>query len=137
MASIYLVVVTLAQGWRDAIALFRQDLPLTAPIIAGFGTQVGLYVHLRGLMRTRQRASGAMVGASGGTSAASMVACCAHRVADLLPVVGASAAASFLAAYKTPLLAIGLATNLVGVAIMLRKWMLLRRQRREGFDEQS
>ncbi len=132
MASIYVVVVTLAQGWRDAVVLFTQDLPLTAPIAMGFGTQIGLYVHLRGLVRRRPRATGAMVGATGGTSAASMVACCAHRVADLLPVLGASAVASFLAAYKVPFMAIGLAMNVVGVAILLGRITRLRRQLATG-----
>ncbi len=127
MASVYAVLVTLAQGsWRDALVLFAQDLPLTAPIALGFGAQVALYVRLRGL----EKSGGRIVAASGGASAASMAACCAHRVADLLPLVGVSAAASLLAAYRTPLLAIGIAANAAGIAIMVRRAIAAKRRLR-------
>ena len=47
-----------------------------------------------------------------------MVACCAHHVADALPILGLTAAATFLANYKTAFLAAGLATNLIGISVM-------------------
>jgi hypothetical protein len=49
-----------------------------------------------------------------------MVACCAHHVADVLPVLGLSAAAAFLAQWKVPFLVIGLLMNLAGILVMLR-----------------
>ena len=49
-----------------------------------------------------------------------MLACCAHHVADLLPLLGLSAAASFLAAYKIPFMLAGLAMNAIGIVIILR-----------------
>jgi len=118
--ALYLIIVSVAQGWQHAIELFGQDAWLVLPIMAGFGTQVGLYTYLRGVLRQRSRASKAMMGAGGGTSTAAMVACCMHHVADLLPLVGLSAAASFLAAYKIPFMLIGLAMNLVGIVFILR-----------------
>lgn len=118
--ALYMTIVTLAQGWEHAVELFGQDAWLVIPIMAGFGTQVGLYTYLRGVLRHGSRASKAMMGAGGGTSTAAMVACCAHHVADLLPLLGLSAAASFLAAYKIPFMLVGLAMNVIGIIIIVR-----------------
>jgi hypothetical protein len=56
-----------------------------------------------------------------------MLACCAHHVADLLPLVGLSAAAVFLNQYKTPLLLVGLGMNLAGIMVIARQLRLARR----------
>ncbi|HEY4687887.1 MAG TPA: hypothetical protein VIK33_01140 [Anaerolineae bacterium] len=118
--ALYMTIVTLAQGWDHAIELFGQDAWLVIPIMVGFGAQVGLYTYLRSVLRQKSRASKAMMGAGGGTSTAAMVACCLHHVADLLPLLGLSAAASFLAAYKIPFMLVGLAMNGVGIVVILR-----------------
>jgi Cu+-exporting ATPase len=119
--SIYFVVLGLVQGWGQAVQLLRQDAYLVAPITFSFGVQVWLYTYLRAIIRATSRSNGALTGASGATSTAAMVACCAHRVADLLPFLGLSAAAGFLAAYKVPFMIFGLAVSLAGIAVMLRR----------------
>jgi hypothetical protein len=53
-----------------------------------------------------------------------MVACCAHHVADVLPLVGLTAAATFLANWKIPFMILGLLTNGVGILVML--WTIYR-----------
>jgi hypothetical protein len=118
--ALYLLIVTIAQGWQHALELFGQDAWLVIPIMIGFGIQVGLYTYLRGVMWRGSRSSKLMMGAGGGTSTAAMVACCAHHVADLLPLLGLSAAASFLAAYKVPFMIIGLAMNMMGIVVIVR-----------------
>jgi len=125
--ALYLTIVTLAQGWQHTIELFRQDAWLVIPIMTGFGAQVGLYTYLRSVMRRGSRSSTVMMGAGGGTSTAAMVACCAHHVADLLPLLGLSAAASFLAAYKIPFMLTGLAMNVIGIVII---WRAIRKEQR-------
>jgi len=136
LTGLYLGIVTtvallgagLAQGWQHATELFWQDRFLVAPIVAGFGTQVGLYTYLKVRLHAASRGSGAVAGA-GGTSTAAMVACCAHHVTDLLPLVGLSAAATFLASYKVPFMLLGLGMNLVGIGLALRtiqrQWRLV------------
>ncbi|HEY64637.1 MAG TPA: hypothetical protein G4O02_08700 [Caldilineae bacterium] len=128
---LYLGIVTLAESWDHALDLFREDAPFVVPIILGFGVQVGLFTHLKlGLhLPDGTRTAGALTGTAGGTSTLAMVACCAHHVTDVLPLVGLSAAAVFLAEYKVWFMAVGLATNLLGILVMLR---LLRRQRRQA-----
>jgi hypothetical protein len=59
------------------------------------------------------------LGASGGTSATAMVACCIHHVTDVLPILGLSAAASFLTRYQRPFMLVGLIMNLIGIGVML------------------
>lgn len=73
--------------------------------------------------------SGALTGASGTTSTLAMVACCAHHVADVLPILGLTAAATFLANYQTAFMLVGLGTTLVGITVMLS---ILIRERRKA-----
>ena len=120
LSGVYLGIVTLAQGWQHAVELFWQDKFLVTPIIVGFGTQIGLYMFLKLGLHAAPHGAGAMAGAGGGTSTAAMVACCAHHVTDILPLVGLSAATTFLANYKVPFMLLGLAMNLVGIGIALR-----------------
>ncbi|MBI2977138.1 MAG: hypothetical protein HYY33_09320, partial [Chloroflexi bacterium] len=100
------------------------------PIILGFGTQVGLYTLLRkGLyMPMRVPAAGATTAAGGGMSTMAMVACCTHHVTDVLPLVGLTTAATFLANWKIPFMVVGLLTNLIGIAVMIRTILKARQQ---------
>jgi len=68
------------------------------------------------------------MGAGGTTSTVAMVACCAHHVTDVLPILGLTAAAAFLAQYRTAFMLVGLGMNLVGIAVML---VILVRERRK------
>lgn len=113
----YLGIITLAQGWGHAIQQLGDDRWFVGAIVAGFGTQVGLFTYLRG-MRTRAAAGG--MAASTSTSTAAMLACCAHHLTDVLPIIGLSGAAVFLNAYKTPLLWLGIVMNLIGIIYLLR-----------------
>jgi hypothetical protein len=61
-----------------------------------------------------------MAAASGGTSTAAMIACCAHHVTDVLPLLGLSGAAVFLAQYKVPFMVVGIVSNAAGIGVMLR-----------------
>jgi hypothetical protein len=124
----YLGVITLAQDWAHAIRQLAEDRWYVAAIAGGFGTQVGLFVYFR---RMHVRAAAGGVAASTGTSTAAMLACCAHHLVDVAPVLGLSGAVIFLNVYKVPLLWLGIATNLLGIAYLLRKIRQQRRMARE------
>lgn len=132
MSGVYLGIVSLAGSPDHALSLFWEDRALVIPILLGFGLQVGLYTLLKtGLyLPVHAPAGGAVTAAGGGVSTAAMVACCVHHVADVLPLVGLSAAAAFLANWKVPFMIAGLATNLLGITLMLRA--LARARRRWG-----
>ncbi len=123
MLGLYVgVVAGLSGSLGHAWELLGTDWPFVTALAGGFGTQVGLYAHLRRL----RRASGAVAGAAGvgtGTSTAAMVACCAHHATDVLPFLSLPAVTGVvgaLAAWRVPLMTLGIATNLVGVGVSLR-----------------
>ncbi|HSO10831.1 MAG TPA: hypothetical protein VLT51_00550 [Anaerolineales bacterium] len=128
IASFYIVILSWAQGWDYASSQFMRDRWYIIPIILGFGVQAALYSILRFRLFIPVTSTGhagsmtpvkGVMGASGGTSATAMVACCIHHVTDVLPILGLSAAASFLTRYQRPFMLVGLAMNLIGIGVML------------------
>jgi len=88
-------------------------------LAAGFGLQLGLFLHIRHTLQQRLAGATAEVAASGAVSTGSMIACCSHGLANLLPFLGVSAAAAFLARYQLPFIVFGVFSNLIGVTIMV------------------
>jgi copper chaperone CopZ len=122
LVGLYLGLVTIAQDWKHATGLLWGDRWLVAAIAAGFGTQIGLYVHLRRLNDLHHKLGQckALAATGTGTSSLGMVACCAHHLTDVLPILGLSAAATLLNQYRIPFMLVGLGANLVGILVMLR-----------------
>lgn len=134
LTGLYFGIVSWAESPQHAAELFWDDRWIVSPIILGFGMQVALYVILkkRLFMRVADTGpSGVLTGASGGMSTAAMVACCAHHVTDVLPILGLTAAATFLAQYRVAFMLVGLGTTLMGITIML---VILFRERRKDFQ---
>jgi hypothetical protein len=50
-----------------------------------------------------------------------MVACCAHHLADLVPLIGATGVAAFLFDWRIPFMLVGVAVNAVAVTIAYRR----------------
>ncbi len=122
----YLLIITLAQGSGHAVEQLATDAPFVILVTLGFGTQVALFTELRSVDR-RHRAAVAVTAAGTGTSAAAMLACCAHHLVDLLPLLGLSAAAVFLDAWKTPLLLAGIGMNALGIVAIAHQLSPARR----------
>jgi uncharacterized membrane protein YiaA len=118
LIGFYLGVITLAQDWFHAWQQLGEDGWFIGVIAIGFGIQIGLFTYLRQL-HARMAASGVV--ASTGTSTAAMLACCAHHLAEILPIIGLSGAAMFLEGYKSELLWLAIVMNLFGVLYLLRK----------------
>ena len=139
MVSIYFGIVSLAEGFSHAIDFFIEDRWLILPLIIGFGIQSALFIILKKQLFvpiSSLGASGTMTGAGGTTSTLGMVACCAHHVTDVMPILGLSAAASFLAEYQTLFMFIGLGTTIVGILVMVR--ILIRaRKKALGYEVSS
>lgn len=122
LVAVYFGIVSWAESPQHALEFFWADRWIVIPIILGFGMQSALYIILKKrlfLPIKETGPSGAMVGAGGATSSLAMVACCAHHVTDVLPILGLTAAAAFLAQYRTLFMLIGLGTTLAGIAVML------------------
>jgi hypothetical protein len=122
LTLLYFGIVSWAEGPQHAIELFWEDRWLVLPIILGFGIQAALYIILKKRLFipvTHTGPSGALTGAGGGMSTVAMVACCAHHVTDVLPILGLTAAAAFLAEYRVAFMLIGLGTTILGIVMML------------------
>ena len=124
LVSLYLGIITVAQDWHHATSQLASDRWWVGAIVLGFGTQVGLFMDLRQLHR---RAAAGGMALSTGTSTAAMLACCAHHLSDVLPIIGVSGAAVFLNEYKTSFLALGVVMNALGIAYLLWKVRAFRR----------
>jgi hypothetical protein len=129
LAGLYFGIVSWAESFDHALGLFWEERWIVVPIILGFGVQMALYTILKKRLFVpvdHPGPSGALTGAGSATSTAAMVACCAHHVADVLPILGLTAAAAFLAEYQTLFMFVGLGTTLFGIAVML---LILLRER--------
>ena len=132
LTGLYFAIVSLAESPSHARQLFWEDRAIVLPIILGFGVQVALYTVLKKRLFVpvaHTGPSGALTGAGGGMSAAAMVACCAHHMTDVLPLVGLTAAATLLAEYRIPFMLIGLGTTITGIVVMS---VILLRERRKA-----
>lgn len=131
IAGIYFGILTWAQGWEYAASQFSLNRWYVLPIWVAFGIQAALYSILRFRLfipTTSTGPAGAVMGTSGGTSVTAMVACCLHHVTDVLPILGLSAAATFLTRYQRPFMLIGLGMEIIGIILML---IVLYRERKK------
>ncbi len=120
LLALFFGALTLTNSFAHALEQFAELWYWVLLLAVGFGIQLGLYTHIR--IQLRERASkGATAGvaASGGVSTVSMIACCAHIVPSVLPLLGVSAAAVFLVQYQLPFILLGVFSNLVGITVML------------------
>ena len=113
----FLIFRLTGMPWSAAVEQFKSLWPWITALVFGFGIQVGLFLHLR---NHHKRGDGKMVAFSGGTSGAAMVACCAHHLTEVLPILGLSAASVFLTQYQIWFLALGVASNILGIGYMLK-----------------
>ena len=114
--SFYLLIASLLGGIDFALDNFAQLWKWMTPLILLFGAQIGLFFYMKEEMHKKATAEAA---ASTGISTASMIACCAHHIADVAPFLGIAALGLFLTKYQTSFLLIGIASNILGMTYML------------------
>lgn len=112
---LYFGALTLVSGWKFTVSQFSEFWYYIVPLAAGFGIQVALYVQLRHVIR-RAKDSGTVLAASGTTSTAAMISCCAHYLVNVAPVLGATGLVAFVAQFQIELFWIGLLFNAMGIA---------------------
>lgn len=116
LLAVYMVILSIAQSPSHALEQLSQDAWFVGLITAGFGLQVGLFVHLR--TNIQSGTSAAVPAGSGAMSTAAMAACCAHHLVDVLPFLGLTAAAVFLDQYRDWIMFAALLMTAFGVAYM-------------------
>ena len=121
-----LIIALSSRSFAHLLDQWRIDALFIALVAAGFGTQMGLYQHVRRVIRGDGRAT-AMAAGGTATSTTAMVACCLHHLSDVVPFLGLSGAATFLIEYKVPVILFSLAANGIGIALMVRTLRHARR----------
>ncbi|HEX4928123.1 MAG TPA: hypothetical protein VFV74_09000 [Burkholderiales bacterium] len=116
LLGLYFGALTLVSGWPFTVEQFGEFWYYIVPLAAGFGVQVGLFVRLRELVAASKSAT--VVAASGTTSTAAMISCCAHYLVNVAPVLGASGLVAFAAQFQVQLFWVGLLFNLAGIAFV-------------------
>ena len=114
---LYFGVLTLVSGWSFTLSQFSDFWYYVVPLAAGFGLQVALFLKLREVV-SRAKEAGALIAASGTTSTAAMISCCAHYLANVAPVLGATGLVAFAAQFQVELFWVGLAFNAAGIAFV-------------------
>ncbi len=116
---IYAGLIALAQDFSHALDQTFDMWYWVLALAGGFGIQAGLFSFIRHRLRQRRAAATGTVAASGGVSAGSMAACCAHHLSDVLPLLGLSGVAIFLVEYQVFFIVVGVLSNIVGITVML------------------
>ena len=114
LLALYFGVLTLVSGWSFTVDQFSEFWYFIVPLAAGFGVQVALFLKLREVV-SRAKEAGAVIAASGTTSTAAMISCCAHYLANVAPVLGATGLVAFAAQFQVELFWVGLAFNAAGI----------------------
>lgn len=114
-----LIIGLSSQSFSHLLTQWRSDVLFIALVTTGFGIQMGLFSHVRRVIRGDGTAAAVTAGSTA-TSTTAMIACCLHHLNDIVPFLGLSGAATFLIDYKTPVVLLSVAANGVGIALMLR-----------------
>jgi Cu+-exporting ATPase len=126
LVAAYFGLLTLASGWKFTVSQFSDFWFYILPLAAGLGVQVALYARLHELLHTSKEA-GAVVAASGTTSTAAMISCCAHYLANVAPVLGATGLVTLAAQYQIEFFWVGAAFNAAGIAYVgYRLWKAMK-----------
>lgn len=120
LLAVYFGVVSLISGMGFAVEQFAKFWYFIVSLALGFGIQVGLYTYLKNLVG-QHGASGKVVAASGTTSTAAMVSCCAHYLTNILPILGVTGFLTVVAEYQVELFWVGLAFNAAGILYVASK----------------
>ncbi len=127
MLGVYLGILSAFQSPAHAFEQLAIDRVWVGLVALGFGTQIGLYTYVRMIVHAA-KATGAtaMAGTGTGTSTLGMIACCAHHLTDITPLVGLmgasglSGAVGFFTEWKYAYIALGLAMNVIGIIVTVR-----------------
>ena len=117
---VYFSVVSLISSWPFALDQFSQFWYFIVSLAIGFGIQISLYAYLKNAVH-QKNASAGVLAVSGTTSTAAMLSCCAHYLANILPIIGATGIIGLIGQYQVEFFWVGLAFNIAGIAYISRK----------------
>ena len=120
LLGVYFAALTLVSGWSYAQNQFVTYWYFIVSLAVGFGIQIALYQYIKNLVH-EGRGMGKFVGVSGTTSTVAMIFCCAHYLANLIPILGITGLATFVAQYQIKIFWVGIFFNISGIMYMSNK----------------
>lgn len=121
LLAVYFLVMGLASGsWDYTVVQLISLRYWIGALVLGFAIQVGLFSYLKNCHQGKRLEKGSVVVGTG-TSSLAMLACCAHHLTDILPFLGLSVVSLVFAKYQMWFLALGIASNLIGISLMARQ----------------
>ena len=120
MLAVFFLVVTFISGWAFALSQFSAYWYFIVGLAVGFGIQIGLYSYLKQAV-SHDGTPKAVIAISGTTSTAAMISCCAHYLANILPVLGITGLVSIIGQYQVELFWVGIIFNIGGIAYIGQK----------------
>ncbi len=128
LLSLFFVIVTLVSGFPFALSQFEDYWYFLVSLAIGFGIQIGLYSHLKQLVKQSNMVmKDKTVAVTGTTSTLAMVSCCAHYLANIVPILGIAGALAIIAQYQTEIFWVGLAFNVFGIIFISNKIIKFKR----------
>ncbi|MBI1988460.1 MAG: hypothetical protein HYS65_01760 [Betaproteobacteria bacterium] len=118
LLAVYFGALTLISGWQFTLGQFSEFWYYIVPLAGGFGLQVALFTRLRHVVHQSAADARTVMAASGTTSTAAMISCCAHYLVNIAPVLGATGLVTFAAQYQVEFFWVGIAFNLAGIAFI-------------------
>ena len=118
--GIYLGTLSFVSGWQYTQNQFVTYWYFVVSLTLGFGIQIGLYQYIKSLVH-HGKSMGKIVGVSGTTSTTAMISCCAHYLANLVPILGATGLVAFVTQYQTKIFWVGLLFNFGGIFYISRR----------------
>ena len=126
LSSYFLVMGFASDSWSYTVGQLVSLRYWIGALVLGFSIQIGLFSYFRNCHKTTKLANGSTV-AGATTSSVAMLACCAHHVTDVLPLIGLSVFSLMLVKYQVWFLSLGILSNLAGISLMMRQiWRMKR-----------
>ena len=127
LLGVYFAVLTLVSGWKFTLSQFADYWYFVVSLAVGFGIQITLYQYIKNLVHSG-KGMGKVVGVSGTTSTAAMISCCAHYLVNLVPILGVTGLATFVAQYQVKLFWVGIFFNIAGIIYMANRIYKFKKQ---------
>ena len=119
---VYFIAVTLVSGKSFMLSQFELYWYFLTSLAVGFGIQIGLYTYLKELVKNASiEMHDKTVAVTGTTSTIAMISCCAHYLANIVPILGVAGALTIVAQYQTEIFWVGLIFNIFGIAFISNK----------------
>ena len=129
LLTVFFSVVSLISGWNFAQNQFSEFWFYILPLALGFGAQVGLYAYLKMSIKNHcPTGTGKAVAVSGTSTTLAMISCCAHYLANIIPILGISGALTVIPEYQEELFLVGLAFNVFGLIYISRQIIKFKKQ---------